>query len=103
MSKMKNDWRYIYVGEDYWMLDTPSQNIEDELIDLIDGTPEVEEGPDVHLALERLSEKYKALITEYFFEGSTLAHMGEVRGKTKQYMHQELKKALAEIKLILNK
>jgi DNA-directed RNA polymerase specialized sigma subunit len=102
MSKMKNDWRYIYVGEDYWMLDTPSHDIEDELIDLIDGTPEVEEGPDLHGALDIMSERYKDILTQYYFEGKTLEAMGISRGVTKQFMHQELRRALKEIRAILN-
>ena len=103
MSKTKSDWRYVYVGEDCWMLDNPGPNVEDTLIDLIDGVPEPDEGPNVHLALEVISEKYRLLLTEYFFEGKTLEQMGNSRFKTKQYMHQELKKALIEIKFILNK
>jgi DNA-directed RNA polymerase specialized sigma subunit len=103
MSKIKNDWRYIYVGEDSWMLEAASSDVENKLIDLIDGVPEAEEGPNVHLALEVISEKYRLLLTEYYFEGKTLEQMGNSRSKTKQYMHQELKKALIEIKSILNK
>ena len=103
MSKIKSDWRYVYVGEDCWMLDNPGPNVEDTLIDLIDGVPEPAEGPNVHLALEVISEKYRLLLIEYFFEGKTLEQMGNSRSKTKQYMHQELKKALVEIKSILNK
>jgi hypothetical protein len=103
MFKTKSDWRYVYVGEDCWMLDNPGPNVEDTLIDLIDGVPEPAEGPNVHLALEVISEKYRLLLIEYFFEGKTLEQMGNSRFKTKQYMHQELKKALVEIKSILNK
>jgi hypothetical protein len=38
---------------------------------------------------------------EYFFEGMTLEQMGKSRKVTKQFMHQELKRAIIEIKKLM--
>ena len=97
----KNNWRYVPVGEDTWILDRP--DVENAMIDLIDGTFEDEVGPDLHGALDIMSERYKDILTQYYFEGKTLEAMGISRGVTKQFMHQELRKALKEIRAILNK
>jgi DNA-directed RNA polymerase specialized sigma subunit len=99
----KNNWRYIPVGEDTWILDRPGPDVENALIDLIDGTFEDEVGPDLHGALDTMSERYKDILTQYYFEGKTLEAMGISRGVTKQFMHQELRKALKEIRAILVK
>ena len=98
ISIAQDAWRYCSVGIDNYILDRNAESPESKMIDIIDGTFKEEPDPNIHAAIESLPEKYKNLLLEYFFEGKTLEQMGQSRKVTKQFMHQELKKAIIEIK-----
>jgi len=100
MSKKKlgvhsDAWRFCLVGADDWLIDS-LHYIEPEksYINALDGTKEANPDIDVHSVLESIPQRYKQILWEYFFDGSTLEEMGLKRKVTKQYMHQELKKGL---------
>lgn len=98
---MKDKWRYIVSDNIDRIIDTVSSyNPENEIIEKLDGVIPFENGIDIHTLLEDMPPKYKTIIWDYFFEGKTLLSLGKERGVTKQYMHQELKKALSILKVL---
>lgn len=90
---MTNDkWRYEYVGENTWMLDTlHNYNPEDSIIDAIDAidgcdtTPERISGVDMMTALD---ERQYKIVWMYLWKGYTFEQIGDVFGFTKQRAHQ---------------
>jgi RNA polymerase sigma factor (sigma-70 family) len=95
-------WRYASVGFDNYILDRNNiENPENKIIEIIDGTAKEEPDLNVWAAIESLPDRYKNLLLEYFFEGMTLEQMGKSRKVTKQFMHQELKRAIIEIKKLM--
>jgi DNA-directed RNA polymerase sigma subunit (sigma70/sigma32) len=98
---MKDKWRYIVSDNIDRIIDTVSSyNPEDEIIERLDGVILPEDNVDLHSLLEDMPPKYKTIIWDYFFEGKTLLALGKERGVTKQYMHQELRKALSILKVL---
>ena len=98
---MKDKWRYIVSDNIDRIIDTVSSyNPEDEIIERLDGVILPEDNVDLHSLLEDMPPKYKTIIWDYFFEGKTLLALGKERNVTKQYMHQELKKALSILKVL---
>jgi DNA-directed RNA polymerase sigma subunit (sigma70/sigma32) len=98
---MKDKWRYIVSDNIDRIIDTVSSyNPEDEIIEKIDGVILPEDNVDLHSLLEDMPPKYKTILWDYFFEGKTLLALGKERGVTKQYMHQELRKALSILKVL---
>jgi len=98
---MKDKWRYIVSDNIDRIIDTVSSyNPEDEIIERLDGVILPEDNVDLHTLLEDMPPKYKTIIWDYFFEGKTLLALGKERGVTKQYMHQELRKALSILKVL---
>ena len=57
-------------------------------------TEEPSEEINVFEMMDELDERYRSIVWEYYFEGKTLRQIGESRGYTKQYAHQELQKAI---------
>jgi DNA-directed RNA polymerase sigma subunit (sigma70/sigma32) len=98
---MKDRWRYIVSDNIDRIIDTVSSyNPEDEIIEKIDRVIPFEDGVNIHTLLEDMPPKYKTIIWDYFFEGKTLLALGKERNVTKQYMHQELRKALSILKVL---
>jgi DNA-directed RNA polymerase sigma subunit (sigma70/sigma32) len=98
---MKDKWRYIVSDNIDRIIDTVSSyNPEDEIIERLDGVILPEDNVDLHSLLEDMPPKYKTILWDYFFEGKTLLALGKERGVTKQYMHQELRKALSILKVL---
>ena len=98
---MKDKWRYIVSDNIDRIIDTVSSyNPEDEIIERLDGVILPEDNVDLHSLLEDMPPKYKTILWDYFFEGKTLLALGKERNVTKQYMHQELKKALSILKVL---
>jgi DNA-directed RNA polymerase specialized sigma subunit len=109
-DKMKDDWRYHYIGDNAWIVDNfYSFNPEDQMIEAIDKkdlevmndafTLQDESSDiDVHFLIESLPERYSSLLWDYYFEGKTLEKLGSERGYSKQYAHQELNKAISLLK-----
>ena len=98
-SVSKDAWRFTLIGSDDWLINYHQDAYsEDDLISILDGEEPADAKVDVHSLLESLPERYKTILWEYFFDGLTLEKMGAARSVTKQYMHQELTKAIALIK-----
>jgi predicted DNA-binding protein YlxM (UPF0122 family) len=95
-------WRYIASENIDRIIDTATiHNPEDDMIAKIDDEIQIDSLIDVHSLMEKLPPKYKKIIWEYYFDGKTLEAMGIDREVTKQYMHQELKKAISILKSII--
>lgn len=97
MKKGKDSWRYNYIGQDSWIIDDAAhiENPEDNIIDILDGNLKANSSIDIYEIMSSIPKKYRDILHEYYYEGLTLQKMGESRGCSKQYMHQELKKAKA--------
>ena len=96
-------WRYIVSENIDRIIDTATiHNPEDDMIAKIDDEIQIDSLIDVHSLMEKLPPKYKKIIWEYYFDGKTLEAMGIDREVTKQYMHQELKKAISILKVLAN-
>jgi len=94
-------WRYIVSENIDRIIDTATiHNPEDDMIAKIDDEIQIESLIDIHSLIDELPPKYKKIIWEYYFDGKTLESMGIDRKVTKQYMHQELKKAISILKVL---
>jgi RNA polymerase sigma factor (sigma-70 family) len=110
MKKKKeglDNWRYYWIGDKDWIVNNfYSYNPEDKIIEALDSQDAnkvfdslvSEEQVNIFEVLENLEPRYKDIVWEYYFEGRTLSEIGSSRGFTKQYAHQELKKAIKLIK-----
>lgn len=112
-KELKDDWRYSYVGEDDWIIESFfAYDPEDEIIDALD-KEEVKElslaltskeedlNEELHKALDKVPERYRNLIWDYYFDGKSYSQIGEDNGYSKQYAFQEVQKALELLKEIM--
>ena len=91
----KDKWRYKLSENPEKLWDKVlNNNPEDQWIDILDGNDRTETELDVHELMEVLPDKYRSLVLDYYFNGKTLKQIGSEKGFSKQYMHQELCKAL---------
>jgi len=91
----KDKWRYKLSENPEKLWDRIlNHNPEDKWIEILDGSNTTESEVDVHQLMEVLPDKYKNLVWDYYFNGKTLKQIGSEKGFSKQYMHQELLKAL---------
>jgi len=104
MKKGKDSWRYNYIGQDSWIIDDAAhiESPEDDIIDFLDGALKKDSSIDMHNIISSIPQKYRDILHEYYYEGLTLQKMGKSRGCSKQYMHQELKKAKSLIEKSFN-
>lgn len=106
-KKVKDSWRYDYVGEDSWKIEKSLYYCpEDEYIERLDNNSLEDLSPGIdttllHEALESLDPRYKKIIWDYFFNGKSFGRIGKENGYTKQYAFQEYTKAIASLKKIL--
>ena len=101
---MNDTWRYNLIGSAEWIIDEKfNQNVEDDLIAKLDGDIiDIQEGCDIHAAIEALPERWREIIWMHYFEGKSLSQIGTIKGYRKPYAWQELKKALNMLKEIMN-
>ena len=102
----KDSWRYYLIGDKEWIVNNfHSYDPEDQIIEAIDSndankiyeslrTEELSEQVNVFDMIDQLDERYRSIVWDYYFEGKTLREIGSSRGFSKQYAHQELKKAI---------
>jgi DNA-directed RNA polymerase specialized sigma24 family protein len=97
---MKDDWRYIGVGEDTWKLNRFSKCTEDNLIAQLDGDdPPPPEISGIEM-IANLSEKRKHIIYLHVWEGMSFSAIAELYGISKQAIHQQYKKAIKDLKKV---
>jgi len=106
-DKLKDNWRFTYIGDREWIIDNYfSFDPEIRIIDALDNNDverfnsvmTVEIPSELHDYIESLPERYQAIIWNYYFEGKTLEAIGQERGFSKQYAHQQLCKAIQLLK-----
>ena len=122
--KMPNDWRFRYVGEHDWMLDTFCVSPEDMMIELIDnaepGAAPISFPYDVgqyetaddqmqlldhepsHISgvemLAQLPARDADIVYRHIWEGQTFAVIGEAYGCSRQWAHVLYHRALDKLR-----
>lgn len=95
---MKDDWRYVGVGEDTWRLDRKCESPEDMIIAAIDGEeipPPRVSGVDM---IARLPEKRRHIIFLHIWEGMSFSKIADLYSVSKQAVHQQYQKGIEELK-----
>lgn len=95
---MKDDWRYVGVGEDTWRLDRKCESPEDMYIAAIDG----EEIPPPRVSgiemIARLPEKRGHIIFLHIWEGMSFSKIADLYSVSKQAVHQQYQKGIGELR-----
>ncbi len=114
-KEFRDQWRYTYIGENDWIIDNyHSYNPEDDMIEALDSKDADQvieqlsesnfgENFNLHECLDLLPERYRTILWDFYFEGLTDREIGEKRGYSKQYAHQERNKAMKLIKDLIGK
>lgn len=100
--KMKDEWRYHYVGDSTWKIDNKGGTVdpEDDYIDRIDNTLQEEPVSPIPIIdmLDILPDRLKLITESYIFNGESMINIGKRIGLGRLRIWQLYKQAIVLLK-----